>query len=242
MFQTLLVQPIYNAFVALLGVMPQGDVGLAIIALTLVMRVVLYPVFSAAIRTQVGMQAMQGELDELKDKYKDDRERQAREQMALFKKYKVNPLAGFAALFIQLAVLIALYFALFHAQLPAIDTAFLYSFVHAPAAVSTSFFGLIDLLAPHHVLLALVVGVTQYLSIRITLRRTPLRHAPGTDRHAVERMQQNLMLYAMPFAIMVTSYFFAAAVGIYFAASNIFSIGQEWLITRRLQKTSTTNN
>lgn len=232
MFETFLVKPIYNAFVALLGVMPQGDTGLAIIALTFIMRVILYPVFTASIRTQIGMSAMQPELEEVKEKFKNDRERQAREQMALFKKYKVNPLAGFAALFIQLAVIIALYFALFHEGFPQIDQSLLYTFVSMPAAVSTGFFGLIDLLAPHHILLALLVGLTQYFAIWLTLGRTHTPKGLSPEKAAVHRMQQQMMLYLMPAVMAVTSYFFVAAVGLYFVAGNIFTLGQEWLVRR----------
>src|SRR3989338_10027129 len=152
MFETFLVQPIYNIFIALVGMVPQGDAGLAIIALTLIMRLVLYPVFTASIRTQMGMTAMQSDVELIKEKHKDDKEALAREQVALFKKHKVNPLAGFGALFIQLAVIIALYYALFNEGFPVINTELLYSFVHAPAAVSTGFFGMLDLLTPHHIL------------------------------------------------------------------------------------------
>src|SRR3989344_4851405 len=106
MFETFLVQPIYNIFIALVSVVPQGDAGLAIIALTLIMRLVLYPVFTASIRTQMGMTAMQSDVELIKEKHKNDKEALAREQIALFKKHKVNPLAGFGALFIQLGVLI----------------------------------------------------------------------------------------------------------------------------------------
>lgn len=236
MFETFLVQPIYNLFVALVSVMPQGDAGLAIITLTCLMRLVLYPVFTASIRTQMGMTAMQGDLESLKHKHKDDKEALAREQMQLFKKHKVNPLAGFGALFIQLAVIIALYYALFREGFPAIDTALLYPFVSAPAAVSTTLFGWLDLLAPHHVFLALLVGITQYFAIRLTLGRTPPAANLKPDKAAVQRMQQNMMLYLMPAVMAITSYFFAAAVGLYFVASNLFSLGQEWLIRRQLEE------
>lgn len=233
MFETLLVKPIYNVFVSLLSLVPQGDTGLAIIVLTVLMRIVLYPVFTASIRTQMGMQAMQGELDSLKDKHGDNKEALAREQLALFKKYKVNPLAAFGALFIQLAVIIALYVALFREGFPAINTDLLYSFVAAPAAVSTNFFGLIDLLSPHHTLLALVVGATQYVAIWLTMRRTPTPNHKDPAKAAAMRMQQQLMLYFMPVVMALTSYYFAAAVGLYFTVSNLFSIGQEWFIRRQ---------
>jgi len=231
MFTTILVQPIYNLFVFLLGLMPVGDAGLAIVAMTLIMRAVLYPVFTSSIRTQMGMQAMQPELDSALEKYKNDKEALTRERMALLKKHKVNPFAGFGALIIQLVVLIALYFALFREGFPQINEALLYSFVHAPAQVSTNLFGLLDLLSPHNIILALVVGLTQYLAIRLTLRRTP---APTTspERQAAHRLQTNMMLYFMPALMAGVSYFFPAAVGLYFVVGNLVSLFQEWMLRK----------
>ncbi len=232
MFQTFLIQPIYNAFIFLVGYMPHGDAGLAIIATVLIMRAVLYPVFTASIRTQMGMTAMQGDLALAEKRYKDDKEALARERIALLKKHKVNPLSGILALVIQLTLIISLYYALFREGFPNIDTALLYPFVHAPQVVSTSFFGLLDLLTPHHIFLALIVGATQFLAIRLTLMRTPTQ---GTgDKAAVMAMQQQMMRYFMPAMIAVFSYFFAGAVGLYFLTGNVVSIAQEWLIRRHV--------
>lgn len=242
MFETILVQPIYNLFIAVAGVVPHGDAALAIIVLTFLIRIVLYPVFTASIRTQMGMAAMQPELEALKDKHKEDREAHARAQMDLFKKHNVNPLAGIGTLIIQLAVMIALYFAIFREGFPEVDPTLLYPFVTPPASIATDFFGLINLLEPRHILLALVVGITQYLAIRLTLRHAPNTHPKGSDKEAIQRMQQQLMLYMMPIVMTVTAYFFAAAVGIYFTASNVFSLGQEWLIRRQLDRKAAKGN
>lgn len=231
MFTTFLVQPIYNLFVFLIGLMPQGDAVLAIIVMTLIMRAVLYPVFTSSIRTQMGMQAMQPDLDAAEAKYKDDKEALTRERMALLKKYKVNPFAGFGALLIQLVVLIALYFALFREGFPVIDQSLLYSFVQMPAQVSTTFFGLVDILSPHHIVLALLVGATQYMAIRLTLRRTPSPTNP--DKEAAHKMQSMMMLYFMPALMAVVSYTFPAAVGVYFVTGNLVSLGQEWILKRQ---------
>lgn len=230
MFTTFLVQPIYNLFVFLLGLMPFGDAGLAIIAMTLIMRAVLYPIFTSSIRTQMGMAAMQPELDSVSERFKDDKEALTRERMALLKKYKVNPFAGFGALIVQLVVLIALYFALFREGFPVINEALLYSFVSVPGQVSTTFFGLVDLLSPHHVVLALLVGATQYLAIRLTLRRTPTPSRP--EKQAAHRLQTNMMLYFMPGLMAVVSYTFPAAVGLYFVVGNLVSLLQEWILMR----------
>ena len=104
MFETFLVQPIYNGFIYLIGIMPQGDVGLAIIALTILIRAVFYPAFTAQIRTQIGMQAIQGPLDEINKKYKDNSQVRTERTMALFRENKVRPFSSFLVLFIQLPV------------------------------------------------------------------------------------------------------------------------------------------
>ncbi len=231
MFTTFLVQPIYNLFVFLLGLMPQGDAVFAIVAMTLIMRAVLYPIFTSSIRTQMGMQAMQPELEAAEEKYKGDKEALTRERMALLKKHKVNPFAGFGALVVQLVVLIALYFALFREGFPEINQALLYGFVHMPAAVSTNFFGLLDILSPHNIVLAFLVGLTQYLAIRLTLLRTPSPTHP--DKATAHKMQSAMMLYFMPMLMAVVSYTFPAAVGVYFVTSNLVSLFQEWVLKRQ---------
>ncbi len=231
MFTTFLVQPIYNLFVFLIGLMPQGDAVLAIVVMTLIMRAVLYPVFTSSIRTQMGMQAMQPDLDAVEAKYKGDKQALTRERLALLKKYKVNPFAGFGALIIQLVVLIALYFALFREGFPTIDQALLYSVVQMPVQVSTTFFGFVDIMAPHHAFLALLVGATQYAAIRLTLRRTPSPTNP--EKEAAHKIQSAMMLYFMPALMAVVSYTFPAAVGVYFVTGNIVSIFQEWVLMRQ---------
>jgi len=237
MFTTYFIQPIYNAFVFLIGVVPGGGVGLAIIALTVFMRIVLYPVFSSSIRTQMGMQAMQVELDVATKKFKDKPEELTKARLDLLKKHKVNPLAGIGTLAIQLVVLISLYYAMFREGFPNIEQHLLYAFVHVPAAVNTHFLGLLDLLTPHHVVLAVLVGLTQYFTIRFTLGRTNAAQGSlSPEKAAAQKMQSMMMLYMMPALLTVFGYFFPAAVGLYFVTGNVLSLGQEWLIRRELAR------
>ena len=182
----------------------------------------------------MGMQQMQPELERLRERHKDSPKELLKEQLALNKKYKVRPLSLLLSMAVQIVVVIALYFALFREGFPEIQMELLYPFVSVPEAVSTGFFGVLYLLAPRHVLLAVLVGATQYLAIRLTLRRTPIPEHLPPERAVVHRMQQSMMLYFMPATIAVVSYFFAGAVGLYFLASNIISLGQEWLIKKHV--------
>ncbi|MEI6864011.1 MAG: YidC/Oxa1 family membrane protein insertase [Candidatus Adlerbacteria bacterium] len=237
MFNTFLINPIYNAFIYLIGIMPQGDVGLAIIAMTLLIRIVFYPLFASNIRTQMGMQAAQVELNEINKKYKDNADERAKRTMELFKQHKVRPLSAFFALLVQIPVFLALYYAFFREDLPKIATELLYSFVSVPTVVSTNFFGLIDLLLKHNVVLALAVAFLQYAVIKLSLFRT-VSSAGSVDpqKEMSQKLQQGMMLYFLPGLMGVVSYTLPAAVGIYFAAGSVISLGQEWIIQRQMQK------
>ncbi len=241
MFETILIKPLYNAFIYLIGVMPHGDVGLAIIVMTIIVRAVFYPAFSASIRTQMGMAAIQGDLDEINKKYKDNADEKAKQTMALFKEKKVRPFAGFVAILVQIPIFIALYYALIREGLPHVETRLLYSFVHVPAVVSTNFFGIIDLLASHNVILALVVAGLQYAVVRLSLVRTKKANTGSLapEKAQTQAMQQNIMLYMMPILYIFIVYSFPAAAGLYFAVSNLISLGQEFLIRRELKRGDT---
>lgn len=236
MFTTYFIQPLYNVFVFLIGIVPHGDVGVAIILLTVLIRIILYPVFSSSIRTQMGMQAMQAELDLATEKYKNKPEELAKARMELLRKHKVNPLAGIFALIVQVILIIALSYAFFREGFPKINDALLYSFVHAPAAVNTMFLGFVNLVTPHHIVLALMAGGTQFLAIRFTIGRTSAAQTKLTaEKAAALRMQNTMMLYMMPALLCVLTYLFSGALGIYFVTGNLLSLGQEWLIRRELR-------
>ena len=236
MFQTILTQPIYNVFVFLIGVMPGGSVGLAIIALTLLIRALFYPAFTASIRTQMGMQAVQGELDEINKLYagKEKAEERAKKTMELYKEHKVRPFAGFLALLIQIPVFIALYWAFFREGLPHIASHLLYPFVHTPPVVQVDFFGLMNLLSPHNILLAVLVAGLQFGVARLSLgRMVSASPALAPEKQAAQKLQQQMMLYFLPCLMGVVSYSLPAAVGLYFSTTNLVSLGQEWLIRRQ---------
>ena len=242
MFQTFLVQPIYNLFVLLIGIMPGGDVGLAIIALTLIIRLVFYPAFSASIRTQMGMQRIQGEIDEINKKYKDNPDEKAKRTMALFKEHQIRPFGSILALLIQLPVFFALSYTFFREGLPKIATNLLYSFTPAPAHVATNFFGVLNLLGTHNIFLAILVGVLQYGVISFSLARAS-KPTPGVgnkEKEAAMRMQQQLMRYVMPAMMGALSYAFPSAMGLYLLTMSAVSLGQEWLIRREIKGTSVT--
>ena len=239
-FTTYLIKPLYNVFVYLIGVMPGGDVGFALIVMTIAVRVIFYPAYTSSIRTQMGMAAVQGELDEINEKYKDDPTEKAQRIMALYKERNIKPFSSFIAVLAPIPIFIALYYSIAREGLPHIDTNLLYSFVHVPTTVNVEFLGFLNLLASHNIPLSIIVAFLQYLVVRLSITRTKKATTTAkplaADKAQAQAMQQNLMLYALPILYVFIVYSLPAVAGLYFGVTNLISVGQELLIKRQIAR------
>ena len=231
-FHTILYLPIYNLLIFLLDYLPNGDVGLAVIIVTLVVSVIVMPLSISALRTQRAMKSVEPELNEIKIKYKDDKEAQAKETMELYRRYRINPFASILTLIVQLPVLICLYWVFRTAHLPAVDTSLLYSFVHVPATVSTVFIGLFQILG-HNIPLTVITAVTQYFMASYTIPSPPkpAANATGSMQEELGRAMSIQARYVLPLVIAFIAYA-SGAIALYFITRNLVSIGQEFYIRR----------
>ena len=143
LYHTFFFEPLYNALVFLFTLLPWADAGIIVILLTILVRLVLYPLSRKAVVTQVRMAEIGPELERIKEKYKDKAEEQARQTLALYREKKVNPFSGILVIIIQIPIILALYQIFLH--FPAVDKGILSSFVVAPEYINTTFLGLINI-------------------------------------------------------------------------------------------------
>lgn len=108
-FNTILYQPLFNALIFLYQFLPGKDFGIAIIALTIIIRFLFYPLMAKSLKSQKIISDLQPKIQEIQQKYKNDREKQGKEMIKLYQKEKVNPFGGCLPLLVQLPILIALY-------------------------------------------------------------------------------------------------------------------------------------
>ena len=140
-YNTLLYQPIFNLLIWLYNVVPGNNIGLAIILLTIIIKVLLYPFSLQSIKAQRAMQEIQPKLEALKKKYKDNKEQLSLEMIKLYKEQKVNPLSSCLPMLIQLPFLIAV-FQVFRKGLSNGSFDILYSFVANPGVIDATFLGM----------------------------------------------------------------------------------------------------
>ena len=113
-YYTILYEPIFNAMIWLYDVLPFNDMGVAIILLTLAIKIVLFWPSLSALKSQKKLQETQPKIAEIRAKYKDNKEELGKHLMEFYKENKVNPFSSCLPLIIQLPILIALYRAFFH--------------------------------------------------------------------------------------------------------------------------------
>lgn len=240
-FNEIVFRPIFNSLIFLSSIIPGADFGVAVIILTLAIRFLLYPLSKKAIRAQTELAKVQPKIKEIQKKFKDDRQKQAEALMSIYKEHKINPLAGFLPLLIQLPIIIALYWAIrqgLNGDNGVMDK--LYSFVSAPENLRTSFLGLLDLKAPSAVLALLAAGA-QFMHSRLISKTAPTDHknkdkASKSQQPDFAKMMTTQMMYVFPVITLVISYQLGAGIALYWFVSTSFSVVETYLVKVRGQK------
>lgn len=228
--------PVYNTLVFFIDVIPGGDVGLAIIATVLLVKTILLPVSIKAAKTQRIMKEIEPKLKEIKEKHKDDKQAQAQAMMEIYRDAGMNPFASIFLVFLQIPIIIALYFSVSSGggiALPEINTSLLYSFIQIPTDVSMYLFGQFDI-TQKSLILALSAGVTQFIHVNLSMPKLPPKEenaAPNMKDDFMRNMQLQ-MKFVMPILITVVAYSISAAIALYFLVSNLTMIAQEYVIKK----------
>ncbi len=224
-FLYILTKPIFKALTFLYGIV--GDFGLAIILLTIGIKLLMYPLANKSYVSMNEMKRLQPKLKELKERHGNDKMRFQQEMMQLYKKEKINPAAGCLPLFIQIPVFFALYKVLFvtiemrHAPF--------YGLIEDLSAKDPSniftLFGLIDWMPPevmHLGILAILMATTMWVQQQLNPKPT-------------DPMQAKVMGW-LPWIFMVILASFPAGLLLYWVSSNLLSIAQQWSIKQRYNK------
>ncbi|MCX6755828.1 MAG: YidC/Oxa1 family membrane protein insertase [Candidatus Nomurabacteria bacterium] len=239
LWNTIFYQPIYNMLVFLIDKITFGDIGFAIIILTILIKLILFPLARKSIQSQIYMKKLEPELKKLKVDYP-NKEEQAKKQFELYKKYGVNPFSGCLVVILQLPVIFALYYVFRNFS---INTALMYSFVHSPLNLNTEFLGLINVSMNHSIVLAALAGISQFIQGYMATPKNPIKeveivadNTPKTFQEEIAASMQLNIKYILPVFITFIAYSFSAGVALYWITSNIFTIAQEWYVRNDIAK------
>ncbi len=229
-FNTILTEPLFNILVFFYNTVAFGDFGVAIILLTALVRLLLWPLSQKALKAQQSLQELQPKIKAIQAKHK-DRGEQTRALTELYKTHKVNPFGGCLPILVQLPILIALYVVFLNGLNPDYLRN-LYSFVANPGAIDPGFLEVIDLSA-RSIPLAAAAGVFQFLQSKMALPKTKLVGAPKGSDEAIAKMISRQTLYFLPALTIIISLRLPAGLPLYWSFTTIFTILQQFAIMRR---------
>jgi len=239
LYQMVIYQPLFNILVWLYNVIPGHDVGIAIILLTIVVKLILYPFSLQSIRAQKSMQALQPKLDELKKKYKDDKEKLSQEMMKLYKDEKVNPFSSCLPVLVQLPILIAVYQVLRNG-LSNGSFVLLYPFIANPGQIGLIAFGFLDLSKPNMVL-AVLAGLAQYWQTTMVQVQQPPKTKDGKvlagakDENVMATMNKQ-MKYTMPLITIIIGFSLPGGLTLYWLIMTLLTVLQQYVVFRKVNK------
>ncbi|HWO54705.1 YidC/Oxa1 family membrane protein insertase [Paenibacillus sp. FSL M7-1455] len=183
-----------------------GEYGLAVLVMVIIVRTIILPLSIKQVRSSKAMQAIQPELAKIKEKYKDNPEKQQQETMRLFQENKVNPMAGCLPLIVQMPVFIALYNSIIHNK---------YLYEHS--------FLWLQLGKPDHTfILPLLAAATTFLQTWMMLKMNP----------TPQQGAMQFMMFVYPVLIFFMSYQFPSALPLYWFFSNLYTIVQNYFLYR----------
>ena len=217
-----IAQPIFSLLQWLYGIF--GNYALAIIGLTLIVRLLLFPIANKQYSSMAKMRIFAPKMKELQEKYKDDKVKQQQAMMELYKQEKINPLAGCLPIFLQIPIFYALYKVLLISVELRHQPAFLW--IHdlsAPDPLTPfNLFGLINWTPPgflHLGVLSIILGITMFMQFKL-------------NPQPMDEMQAKIFAW-MPWLFMFMMAPFAAGLHIYWITNNLVSMLQQWMLLKK---------
>ncbi|HBW74429.1 MAG: Membrane protein insertase, YidC/Oxa1 family [Candidatus Magasanikbacteria bacterium GW2011_GWA2_45_39] len=230
LFHTVLYLPLLNILVFFYNVVPGHDIGVAIIILTILMRLLVWPLAKKSIVAQKQMSGLQPKLNALKEQYKNDKQGLAAATMQLYKDEKMNPLSSCVPLLIQLPLLIVFYWVL-QDVLHSKNLNELYPFVTNPESIKVLAFGFLDLLKPNYVL-AILAGAAQFWQAKMLPMARPMVKTEGSKDEDMTAMMNRQMMYMMPVMTVVIGFSLPGGLSLYWLITTLMTVFQQKIILR----------
>ncbi|MBU6141794.1 membrane protein insertase YidC [Patescibacteria group bacterium] len=227
MLQAIFYTPFLNALIVFYNTIAFHDLGVAIILLTLAIRIAFMPLFYKGARNQTLIQKLQPDIKKIQHQHKDDKEKQAQAMMELYRQHNVNPFSGFLMLLVQLPVLIGLY-RVFLQKITPESLTLLYSFVAVPQQINATFLHLLNLQNPS-ILMVILAAAAQYVQGRLALPKLE----KGQELSTADQMTRQ-MIFIGPVITVVILGTLPSAIGLYWVVTSVFTAGQQIYINKTI--------
>jgi YidC/Oxa1 family membrane protein insertase len=224
-------QPLLNLLIWLYNVVPGHDIGIAIVLLTIIIRLVLLPLSKKSIESQKALQDMQPKIEELKKQFP-NKEDQGKAMIKLYQDNKINPLSSCLPLLIQLPFLFAVY-QVFRTGLTKGSLALVYPFISRPLEINVISLHFLDLSKPNWVL-AVLAGAAQFWQAKMMITKKPPINTKGAQDENMTAMLNKQMLYFMPLFTVFIGISLPSGLTLYWFIGTFLTVLQQIFIFNRI--------
>ncbi|HSX14791.1 MAG TPA: YidC/Oxa1 family membrane protein insertase [Candidatus Saccharimonadales bacterium] len=233
MFNKILVQPLFNLLMLIYAVLPGHDFGIAVIILTILVRLALWPVLSSQLRSQKKLQDLAPEVAKVRKKAAGDKQLESKMLMELYKEKEINPFASILPLLIQLPLFLALFIVLKDVMKPGEIAHLMYEplksipiikeIIANPAAFKPELLGIIDLTKPN-IFLAITAGIAQYFQTKQLM--------PKSTSGDTQAQVMNSTTKIFPFLTFLIALRLPSALALYWTVASLVAILQQSILLR----------
>ncbi len=233
MFNKILIQPLFNLLMLIYAVIPGHDFGVAIIIMTVIVRLALWPLLASQLRSQKKLQDLQPEVARVRKEAKGDKQLESRMLMELYKEREINPFASLIPLLVQLPLFLALFVVLRDVIKPGEIEHLIYpALSHLPAikdviahpdSFKPELLGIIDLTKPS-IFLAITAAAAQWYQTKQLLPKTP------SDDPQAKVMASTSKIFPVLTGLIALR--LPSALALYWTVASLVAIGQQWWLLR----------
>src|ERR1035437_5143828 len=225
----ILYRPFVNVLAFLVSIIPGGDLGVAVILLTLLVKFALFPLSQRSVENQAKMAFLTTELNKIKQSGA-SKEEQANLTFELHKLDKTNPFSGCLLVLVQIPIIFALYYVFLKGI--KFNNGVLYSFVHIPEHLNMLFLGILDI-SKKSWILAILAGVSQYFQAHFMPQPAPSADGTVSFQDSFAKSMRVQMKFVFPLLVAFIAYSVSGAIALYWITSNVFAVLQQLYANRK---------
>ena len=234
LFRTIITKPLFNILVFIINFLNNHSLGIAIISITILVRLLLFAPNQKALKSQKELQKLQPKIEEVREKYAKNQQEMATKIMEVYKTNKISPMSSFMPMLLQFPVLIGVYFVIQDGINPHMSI-YLYKIQQAfDFSIVNSAFLWMDLeIPPKYYILPFAVAAIQWLYLRLSFQKSSNNKVKSKTKFGPDMQKmQKIMQWILPLMIGGATAFFPAGIGLYWLVSTLFGIGQLYVINR----------
>lgn len=233
-YNILIYQPLFNLLVFFYNTISFQDIGIAIILITIFIKIILYPLSVKSIKAQKALQDIQPKVDALKAKHKGNQEAMGRELMALYKNEKISPASSCLPLLIQLPFLIAVYNVFRNGFKPE-SLNLLYTFIHNPGQINSIAFGFLDF-SQKNIMLAFLSAAAQYWASSMLITKRQPSVSGAKDENLTSALNKQTLYFMPAFTFLIGISLPSGLTFYWFFSTILTALQQLYVFKKHLKK------